>query len=48
MEGVTKNLKLRDRKLTEHYLSLAISEDFNPVYSDYFYQVLKCKIKVKL
>ena len=39
MEGVTKYLKKRDRKLTEHYLSLAIQDDFNPVYNDNFYKV---------
>ena len=39
MEGVQKYLKMRDRKLTDFYLGLAVEDHFNPVYNDHFIQV---------
>ena len=39
MEGALKYLKMRDRKLTDFYLGLAIEDHFNPVYNDHFFQV---------
>jgi len=39
MEGAVSYLKMRDRKLTDHFLSLAVKDNFEPVYMDYFAQV---------
>ena len=39
MEGAVTYLKMRDRKLTEKFLSLAVKDTFVPVLQDYFYQV---------
>ena len=39
MEGAVSYLKMRDRKLTDHFLSLAVKDNFEPVYLDHFGKV---------
>ena len=39
MEGAVSYLKMRDRKLTDHFLALAVKDNFSPVYFDYFSSV---------
>ena len=39
MEGAVSYLKMRDRKLTDHFLALAVKDDFSPVYADYLRSV---------
>ena len=39
IEGAVTYLKMRDRKLTEKFLSLAVKDTFVPVLHGYFYQV---------
>ena len=39
MEGAVTYLKMKDRKLTEKFLSLAVRDTFVPVLHSHFYQV---------
>ena len=48
MEGAVTYLKMRDRKLTEKFLSLAVKDTFVPVLNEHFYQVKGFHLKSSL